>query len=178
MGLNERQKASRKRAKSLAEFKATLSDDELNYESLKGMGLSDADIEALLGEPVIVDAEVVEVDDESGPKDSETPNLPAVIEQPCRDERMEPPFHSYPPKPNRSPDGRSTNKEAVAHHDSILEKHAERRCTASNAKGERCRKFAIFGSNVCRSHGGERASCEQCAYARRNGVKPIDGQVD
>jgi hypothetical protein len=156
MGLNDRQKASRKRAKWLAEFKATLSDDELNYESLKGLGLSDDDIEAVLGEPIIFDAEVVEIHGDSQ-NESQTPNLPAVIEQPCRDERMEPGNRQqkqYQAKPNRTPDGRSTNKEAVAQYDSTLEKHAERRCTATNAKGERCRKIAIFGSNVCRSHGG------------------------
>lgn len=89
----------------------------------------------------IIDVEIVE-----------TPNLPAIIDG--ETERMEHDFHAYPPKPNRTPDGRSTNGQAVAQHDSMLEKNAERRCTAMNAKGDRCRKIAIYGSNVCRNHGG------------------------
>lgn len=89
----------------------------------------------------IIDVEIVE-----------TPNLPAVMDG--ERERMERDFHAYPPKPNRTPDGRSTNEQTVAQHDSMLEKNSERRCTAMNAKGNRCRKIAIYGSNVCRNHGG------------------------
>lgn len=89
----------------------------------------------------IIDVEIVE-----------TPNLPAIIDG--ASERMERDFHAYPPKPNRTPDGRSTNEQTVAQHDSMLEKNSERRCTAMNAKGNRCRKIAIYGSNVCRNHGG------------------------
>lgn len=89
----------------------------------------------------IIDAEIVE-----------TPNLPALMDG--ESERMERGFHAYPPKPNRTPDGQSTNPAAVAQHDSMLEKNAERRCTATNAKGKRCRKIAIMGSTVCRNHGG------------------------
>jgi hypothetical protein len=157
MELNERQKASRKRAKWLAEFKATLSDDELNYESLKGMGLNDSDIAAVLGAPIIVDAEVVEVEDDSSPMEPETPNLPAVIEQAWNGQRMENQSgrkREYQAKPNRTADGRSTDAENVAAYNQSLESNAERRCTATNAKGERCRKYAIFGSNVCKTHGG------------------------
>lgn len=156
MGLNERQKASRKRAKWLAEFKATLSDDELNYESLKGMELSDSDIEAVLGEPIVVDAEVVEIQEETS-NESETPNLPAVIKQPWNGQRMEDQVgrkREYAAKPGRTADGRSTDAENVAAYNQSLEANAERRCTAKNAKGERCRRYAIFGSNVCKTHGG------------------------
>jgi hypothetical protein len=35
-----------------------------------------------------------------------------------------------------------------------LEKKTERRYTATNARGEHCRRYAIFGSNVCKTHGG------------------------
>ncbi|CDQ43189.1 hypothetical protein [Mycolicibacterium neoaurum] len=89
----------------------------------------------------IIDAEIVE-----------TLNLPALIDG--ESERMERGFHAYPSKPNRTPDGQSTNPAAVAQHDSMLERNAERRCTATNAKGNRCRKIAIMGSSVCRNHGG------------------------
>jgi hypothetical protein len=36
----------------------------------------------------------------------------------------------------------------------VLEKYAERRCKGTNAKGERCRKYAIPGGFMCRTHGG------------------------
>ncbi|MCV7220098.1 hypothetical protein [Mycolicibacterium elephantis] len=61
---------------------------------------------------------------------------------------------TYPPKPNRTPDGLSTDEINVAQYNQSLESNAERRCVGTNAKGERCRKFAIAGSTVCRTHGG------------------------
>ena len=42
----------------------------------------------------------------------------------------------------------------AAQHDSALMNNPERRCVATNSRGERCRKFAIAGSTVCRTHGG------------------------
>ena len=145
------QKVSRKRARALAELKATLEDDEMNAESLKGYGLSDEDISEILGTNVI-DAEVISVE--------ETLNVPAVIENEewtakgMEGGQGDSAFGPYTPRPGRTADNRSTIKENVAQHDSILEEHAERRCVATNARGERCRRFAIHGSTVCKSHGG------------------------
>ncbi|MCV7100736.1 hypothetical protein [Mycobacterium palustre] len=38
--------------------------------------------------------------------------------------------------------------------DALLADNPDRRCVATNSRGERCRKFAIYGSTVCRTHGG------------------------
>lgn len=149
--LTNAQKASRKRARWLAEFKATLSDNEMNEDSLKAMGLGASDIAEILGTKII-DAEIISVE--------ETPNVPAVIEnQEWTAKGMEggqndPAFGPYTPRPGRTADNRSTIKENVAQHDSILAENSERRCVATNARGERCRRFAIHGSTVCKSHGG------------------------
>lgn len=148
--MTEQQRASRKRAKYLAELKATLDDSELNEESLKALGLNDSDIDALLDRPSeIIDAEVVSVE--------ETPNLPAAIpkvwnESGMEDQKRE--KRQYPPKPGRTPDGRSTNEDNVAHYNQSLESNAERRCVATNVKGERCRRYAIQGGYTCKTHGG------------------------
>jgi hypothetical protein len=40
------------------------------------------------------------------------------------------------------------------------------RCTAHRKNGERCRKFAIAGSKVCRTHGGAAKQVQQAARAR------------
>lgn len=40
------------------------------------------------------------------------------------------------------------------------------RCTAHRRNGERCRKFAIAGSNVCRTHGGAAKHVRNAARAR------------
>ena len=45
----------------------------------------------------------------------------------------------HPAKAGRDKTNRSTNKDAVAQYDSVLAKHAERRCTGTNSKAERCR---------------------------------------
>lgn len=34
--------------------------------------------------------------------------------------------------------------------DEALKKHESKRCTANKKNGQRCRKFAIYGTNVCR----------------------------
>lgn len=121
---------------------------------LRGTGMTDDEIAAELGigsldelteVSNVIDAEVVEVEN-----DSASDNLPALIPHGVG-ERMD---RRYPPKEGRTPDGRSTNKENVAQYDSLLADHAERRCVATNAKGERCRRFSISGSTVCKTHGG------------------------
>lgn len=38
--------------------------------------------------------------------------------------------------------------------DTLLADNPERRCVAKNSRGQRCRKFAIMGATVCRTHGG------------------------
>lgn len=121
---------------------------------LRDTGMSDADIEAELGfsisddEPLeIVDAEIVE----------ETPNLPVLVEKPWSRERMEDRERlngPYQARPGRDETNRSTIPENVAAYNSSLENNRERRCVATNSKGERCRKFAIAGSTVCKTHGG------------------------
>lgn len=141
MGTSNRDAAKRKRDRAI--------------KQLRELGMSDEEIAAELGvdsivpehEPEIIDAEIVE----------ETPNLPAVIEKAWSSSGMENESRkssTYPPKSNRTPDGLSTNAHNVAQHNQSLESNAERRCVASNARGERCRKFAIAGSTVCKTHGG------------------------
>lgn len=122
---------------------------------LRELGMTDEEIAAEIGvesldaqqEPVTIDAEIVD----------ETPNLPAVIAKPWSGAGMEDRSRkssNYPPKPNRTPDGLSTDEVNVAQYNQSLESNAERRCVGTNAKGQRCRKFAIAGSTVCRTHGG------------------------
>lgn len=38
--------------------------------------------------------------------------------------------------------------------DTLLSENPDRRCVAKNSRGQRCRKFAIMGATVCRTHGG------------------------
>ncbi|WP_131808881.1 hypothetical protein [Mycolicibacter sinensis] len=81
-------------------------------------------------------------------------NLPAVIDPVDGHGRARRKKEGYPKKPNRDERGNSTIKENVEYYDSVLANHAERRCVATNAKGERCRRFAIPGGRVCKTHGG------------------------
>lgn len=93
----------------------------------------------------IIDAEIVE-----------TPNLPAVVREPWTGEGMENKnARSYPTdRPGRDEYNRSTIPENVAAWDSSLAKHSEKQCVAIKTNGERCRKYAIMGSTVCKTHGG------------------------
>lgn len=47
-----------------------------------------------------------------------------------------------------------------------LEKHSEARCQAHNGRGQQCRKFAIAGATVCRTHGGASRQIKQAARVR------------
>lgn len=116
----------------------------------------------------VIDAEVVEV--------TETPNLPAVVEaQPWSDEVMEDDSVSrsngvtYEAKPGRTAAGLSLDPAAVARHDAALAANAERRCVATTPKGQ-CRKFAIMGSTVCKTHGGATAHIKSKARIRVENV--------
>lgn len=93
----------------------------------------------------IIDAEIVE-----------TPNLPALVREPWTGEGMENEFpRSYPTdRPGRDEYNRSTIPENVAAWDSSLAKNSEKQCVAIKTNGERCRKYAIMGSTVCKTHGG------------------------
>ncbi|WP_255795332.1 hypothetical protein [Mycobacteroides abscessus] len=65
--------------------------------------------------------------------DVEIEHLPAVVEHDASNcEAME--------LPNRQ--------------DTLLSDNPDRRCVAKNSRGQRCRKFAIMGATVCRTHGG------------------------
>lgn len=71
--------------------------------------------------------------DEDDIIDVEVENLPVVVEDKASNcEAME--------LPNRQ--------------DTLLSDNPERRCVATNSRGQRCRKFAIMGATVCRTHGG------------------------
>lgn len=77
--------------------------------------------------------------------DAEIENLPAVVEDDASNwEAME--------LPNRQ--------------DTLLADNPERRCVAKNSRGQRCRKFAIMGATVCRTHGGATAHVKNKARIR------------
>jgi len=50
--------------------------------------------------------------------------------------------------------------------DRRLAANPKQRCTAHRKNGEQCRKFAIAGSNVCRTHGGAAKQVRQAARVR------------
>jgi hypothetical protein len=97
----------------------------------------------------VIDAEVVEIVD----------NRPAVKQDHAwSDEPVDTVTRSsgktYTAKPGRTAEGLSLDAAAVARHEAALAGNPERRCVATNSKGERCRKFSIAGSTCCRTHGG------------------------
>ena len=66
-------------------------------------------------------------------------------------------------------DGDASNSEGVKlpnRQDALLEANAERRCVAHRSNGDRCRKFAIYGSTVCRTHGGATKRVKEKARVR------------
>lgn len=50
--------------------------------------------------------------------------------------------------------------------DTLLEDNPERRCAARKRNGEQCRKFAILGGTVCRTHGGATRHIKEAARIR------------
>jgi uncharacterized protein YeeX (DUF496 family) len=98
------------------------------------------------------------------------PNLPAVIER--RTDSAEEASNREPldrPRPNK-PYGGIDPKDFppgyAVQHDSALNKNPERRCVAKNSRGEQCRKFAIYGGRVCRTHGGATRHVKEQARIR------------
>jgi hypothetical protein len=51
-------------------------------------------------------------------------------------------------------------------YDRSLEKLDSKRCTGHKKNGEQCRKFAIYGTNVCRVHGGAAPQVKRAARIR------------
>lgn len=97
----------------------------------------------------------------------ETANLPAVVEgrekTRGRDRDMDAP---HPTREGRTARNTSTDKDAVAQYDSILQQDPQRQCTATNVKGERCRRYAILGGRVCTKHGGATRHVKEAARVR------------
>lgn len=63
----------------------------------------------------------------------------------------------------------ASNSEAIElpnRQDTLLADNPEKRCVATNSRGERCRKFAIYGSTVCRTHGGATKRVKEAARIR------------
>ncbi|PSG97484.1 hypothetical protein BRD56_05365 [Thermoplasmatales archaeon SW_10_69_26] len=55
----------------------------------------------------------------------------------------------------------------------------DRRCTATNNRGERCRKYAIKGGNVCEVHGGSAPQVKKKAGERmREAAAPAIHDLD
>jgi hypothetical protein len=77
---------------------------------------------------------------------AESDNLPTII--PRRTASNYPPIEL----PNRQ--------------DTLLEGNPERRCVATNSRGIKCRKFAIYGSTVCKMHGGATKKVKEAARIR------------
>jgi hypothetical protein len=138
-----RKEAERKRARAI--------------KVLRDTGMSDEEIEAAIesdgedSESEIIDAEIVEnlpavIRSVSSERESPTPEVTPGKIEPSNDARIQRPYGGF--APGEAPSGYAVQ------HDSALANNPERRCVASNSKGERCRKFAIAGSTVCRTHGG------------------------
>lgn len=122
----------------------------------------------------VIDAEIVE----------DLPNLPAVVHQAWSDEGVDQDTitrksgKTYTAKPGRTAAGLSLDADAVARHDTALANNPERQCSATNSKGERCRKFAIAGSTCCRSHGGATKHIKNSARIRvENATNKLVGKL-
>ncbi len=94
----------------------------------------------------VIDVEAVEIED--------TDNLPAIVAS--NGERMKPAgwVEKPPPSPRR---------------DAELAEHPQNQCVATKRNGERCRKYAIRGATVCRTHGGATAAVRNKARIRVEG---------
>ncbi|WP_431233770.1 hypothetical protein ACQ856_03495 [Mycolicibacterium psychrotolerans] len=103
----------------------------------------------------IIDVEAIEIIERDEPLAIEPAMSTHEDSQPLEPDRItRSNGQTYEAKPGRTADGRSLNSAAVAEHDAQLAANEERRCVATNSRGERCRKFAIYGGTVCKSHGG------------------------
>jgi hypothetical protein len=134
-------------AKQRAEYKRRRT---VAIRILRDAGMSEAEIQTELAKI----RESLGIEGQEPESHDSVENLPAVIESSGRRGDARGRDRQYPRKAGRDDRNTSTNKEAVAQYDSVLAEHAERQCNATNAKGERCRKYAIPGGFTCRTHGG------------------------
>lgn len=134
-------------AKTRAEYKRRRT---VAIKKLRDAGLSESEIQNALAS---IREELGVSGSESNERDS-VENLPAVIDSADRQGSTRHKSKTFPPKPNRDENNRSTNKENVAQYDSMLAENPERRCVGTNQLGEQCRNFAIKGGRVCKFHGG------------------------
>ncbi|KQH75846.1 hypothetical protein AO501_12415 [Mycobacterium gordonae] len=76
---------------------------------------------------------------------------------------------------------RASNSEPIElpnRQDSLLADNPGRRCVATNSRGERCRKFAIYGATVCRTHGGATKKTREAARIRvENAANRLMGKL-
>ncbi|WP_156675544.1 MULTISPECIES: hypothetical protein [unclassified Mycobacterium] len=71
------------------------------------------------------------------------------------------------PHASESPDDPSSSEPLEkSAWDRRLAANPKQRCTAHRKNGEQCRKFAIAGSNVCRTHGGAAKQVRRAARVR------------
>ncbi|MEZ0384793.1 hypothetical protein [Mycobacterium sp. pW045] len=131
--MNTQQRAEYKRKRNRA------------IKMMRDAGMSEEDIQN----------ELAKIREDLGITGDSVANLPAVVDTgrdgQTRDsassqKRIKTPYGGIAPEDR--PEG------YAAHYEKGYANKPERRCTATNRRGEQCRKFAINGSSVCRTHGG------------------------
>ncbi|WP_431236716.1 hypothetical protein ACQ86B_17445 [Mycolicibacterium aichiense] len=143
-------------AKQRAEYKRRRT---VAIKKLRDAGFSEAEIQEA----------IAKIREELGVESKEpehVSNLPAVIDSSGDGGSTRSKKRTWPKKPNRDENYRSTNKENVAQYDSKLASNPERRCVGTNQLGEPCRNFAIKGGRVCKFHGGATRHVKEKARIR------------
>ncbi len=110
---------------------------------MRDAGMSELDIQN----------ELAKIREELGITGDSVANLPAVVDtggkrqrEKSTGSRIKVPYGGFAPEDR--PEGYGVQ------YDKGLVNNPEKRCKATNRRGEQCRKFAINGSSVCRTHGG------------------------